>query len=359
MTKNIAIIRGDGIGPEIMEQALAVLDAISEKYAISFNYMDAPMGGEAIDRFGDPLPEESLKTCLSSDSVLMSAIGGPKWDEVPKEKRPERGLLRLRAGMELYSNLRPAKIFPQLRDASPLKPSIVDKGIDLIIVRELIGGAYFGEHKTEMINGQEYASDIMGYSRNEIERIAHVAFKTAILRNKKVCSVDKANVLDSSKLWRRVLNEVSVQYPDVELSHMYVDNCAMQLVRDPSQFDVIVTENLFGDILSDEASQICGSIGMIGSCSLGSGTRGLYEPIHGSAPDIAGKNLANPLAMILSAAMMLRMSFDMEVQAEAIEKAVEAVLDEGLRTGDTMSEGTRLLGCHEIGKAVCEKILSA
>ena len=359
MTKNIAVIHGDGIGPEIMEQAIAVLDTISEKFSHTFNYKEAPMGGEAIERFGDPLPQESLDICLASDSVLLSAVGGPKWDSCPKDKRPERGLLRLRAGMGLYSNLRPAKIFPQLSEASPLKASVVEKGIDLLIVRELIGGAYFGEHKTETINGQEYASDIMGYSRHEVERIAHVAFKTALLRGKKVCSVDKANVLDSSKLWRRVISEVASQYPDVALSHMYVDNCAMQLVRDPSQFDVIVTENLFGDILSDEASQICGSIGMIGSCSLGSGTRGLYEPIHGSAPDIAGKNLANPLGMILSAAMMLRYSFEMIREAEAIDDAVRDVLDEGLRTGDTMSEGATLLGCREMGKAVCEKILSA
>lgn len=356
MIKTIAIIRGDGIGPEIMEQAISVLDKISKKFSHKFNYVDTPMGGEAIDRFDDPLPQSSLDTCHSADSVLLSAVGGPKWDAVAKEKRPERGLLRLRAGMGLFSNLRPAKIFSELRDASPLKSSIVDKGIDFVVVRELIGGAYFGEHKTEVKSGEEYASDIMGYSEHEIERIAHVAFQTAQKRSKKVCSVDKANVLDSSKLWRRVVSNVSESYPDVTLSHMYVDNCAMQLVKDPSQFDVIVTENLFGDILSDEASQICGSIGMIPSSSMGDGTRGLYEPIHGSAPDIAGTDSANPIGMILSAAMMLRYSFDMQSEAQAIENAVEAVLRDGLRTGDSMSEGKTKLSCSEMGKAICDRI---
>lgn len=356
MTKNIAIIRGDGIGPEIMAQAVAVLDKVSEKFGHTFNYTEAPMGGEAIDRFDDSLPQSSLDTCLSSDSVLLSAVGGPKWDNVSKEKRPERGLLRLRAGLELYANIRPARLFDELRDASPLKASIVDKGIDFIVVRELIGGAYFGEHTTEKKNGEDYAQDIMGYSEHEIERIAHVAFQTAQKRRKIVCSVDKANVLDSSKLWRRIVTKVAGQYPDVTLSHMYVDNCAMQLVRDPSQFDVIVTENLFGDILSDEASMITGSIGMIPSSSLGDGTRGLYEPIHGSAPDIAGLDKANPIGMILSAAMMLRYSFDMPKEADAIEMAVEAVLKEGFRTGDAMSEGRTLLGCRDTGSAICAKI---
>ena len=356
MNKTIAIIHGDGIGPEIMEQALNVLGTVAKKYGHCFTCIDAPMGGNAFDKFGDPLPQSSLETCLAADSALLSAVGGPKWDGVPKDKRPERGLLRLRSGMGLYSNLRPAKIFPQLRDASPLKPEIVDRGIDFVVVRELIGGAYFGEHKTEYKNGEEYASDLMGYSVHEIERIAKVAFETAMKRNKKVCSVDKANVLDSSKLWRKTVTRIAKDYPQVELSHMYVDNCAMQLVKDPAQFDVIVTENLFGDILSDEASEITGSIGMIPSSSLGSGTRGLYEPIHGSAPDIAGKNIANPIGMILSAAMMLRYSFDMTAEAEAIENAVKAVLDEGFRTGDAMSDGMTLLGCREMGHAICEKI---
>jgi len=356
MTKNIAIIRGDGIGPEIMAEALAVLDKVASKFGHTFNYTEAPMGGEAIDKFDDPLPQSSLDTCLKSDSVLLSAVGGPKWDNVPKEKRPEHGLLRLRAGMGLYANIRPATLFDELREASPLKPSIVKKGIDFVVVRELIGGAYFGEHTTTTQNGEEYAQDIMGYSEHEIERIAHVAFQTAQKRRKTVCSVDKANVLDSSKLWRRVVTKVAENYPDVILSHMYVDNCAMQLVRNPAQFDVIVTENLFGDILSDEASMITGSIGMIPSSSLGEGTRGLYEPIHGSAPDIAGTNTANPIGMILSAAMMLRFSFDMPKEADAIESAVNTVLKEGFRTGDTMSEGKTLLGCRETGRAICAKI---
>ena len=356
MTKTIAIIRGDCIGPEIMTEAIAVLDRIADKFGHTFIYIEAPMGGEAIDKYDDPLPQSSLDACLKSDSVLLSAVGGPKWDNVSKEKRPERGLLRLRSGMGLYANIRPAKLFDELRDASPLKPSIVEKGIDFVVVRELIGGAYFGEHRTEERDGEFYAQDIMGYSEHEIERIAHVAFQTARKRRKMVCSVDKANVLDSSKLWRKVVTKVAENYPDVTLSHMYVDNCAMQIVRDPSQFDVIVTENLFGDILSDEASMITGSIGMIPSSSLGDGTCGLYEPIHGSAPDIAGTNAANPIGMILSAAMMLRYSFDMVNEADAIENAVDAVLKSGIRTGDTMSEGKVKLGCREIGKAICENI---
>lgn len=356
MTKNIAVIRGDGIGPEIMEQAIAVLDKVAQKFGHTFNYIDAPMGGEAIDRFNDPLPQSTLDACLASDSVLLSAVGGPKWDGVPKEKRPERGLLRLRAGMGLYANLRPAKLFDELCDASPLKPSIVEQGIDFVVVRELIGGAYFGEHTTVTKNGEDYAQDIMGYSEHEVERIARVAFETAGKSRGRVCSVDKANVLDSSKLWRRVVTKVAEDYPDITLSHMYVDNCAMQLVRDPSQFDVIVTENLFGDILSDEASMITGSIGMIPSSSLGKGTRGLYEPIHGSAPDIAGTDAANPIGMILSAAMMLRYSFDMAQEAASIEQAVDSVLKSGCRTGDTMSDGMKKLSCSEAGKAICASI---
>ena len=352
MTKNIAVIRGDCIGPEIMEEAIGVLDTVAAKFGHTFQYTDAPMGGEAIDKFGDPLPRSSLDSCLAADSVLLSAVGGPKWDGVPKEQRPERGLLRLRAGMGLYANLRPAKLFPELRQASPLKQEITEKGIDFVIVRELIGGAYFGEHTTSEKNGELYAQDIMGYSEHEIERIARVAFETARKRRKSVCSVDKANVLDSSKLWRKTLCRVGEEYPDVTLSHMYVDNCAMQIVKDPSQFDVIVTENLFGDILSDEASMVTGSIGTIPSSSLGGGTRGLYEPIHGSAPDIAGKDLADPVGMILSAAMMLRYSFDMQAEADAVESAVDAVLREAYRTADVMSEGCKLLGCKAMGAAV-------
>ncbi|MEG0876820.1 MAG: 3-isopropylmalate dehydrogenase [Oscillospiraceae bacterium] len=356
MKKTIAIIPGDGIGPEIMSEAVGVLEKTAAKFGHSFSFTTAPMGGAAIDSFGEPLPQSSLDTCLAADSVLLSAVGGPKWDSQPKELRPERGLLALRAALGLFANLRPARLLEQLRDASPLKEEITDRGIDFVVVRELIGGAYFGEHTSETRNGEDYAQDIMGYSRHEIERIANVAFQSAQKRRKIVCSVDKANVLDSSKLWRRVVTEVGEKYPDVTLSHMYVDNCAMQLVRAPSQFDVILTENLFGDILSDEASMLTGSIGIIPSGSLGEGSRGLYEPIHGSAPDIAGKNSANPIGMILSAAMLLRNSFGMSLEAEAIENAVNRVLTQGFRTDDTMSEGKKRLGCREMGSAIQAEI---
>ncbi len=356
MRKNIAVIRGDGIGPEIVGEAVGVLDAVAGKFGHEFIYTEAPMGGSAIDAFGDPLPESSLKTCLESDSVLLGAVGGPKWDGVPAQMRPEKGLLRLRAGMGLYANVRPAKMFPVLSDACPLKKETAARGIDFVVVRELIGGVYFGEHRTEELNGEKKATDIMAYSEHEIRRIAHVAFGMARKRRGRVCSVDKANVLDTSRLWRAVVTEVSKEYPDVELSHMYVDNAAMQLVRDPAQFDVIVTENLFGDILSDEASMITGSIGMIPSSSMGETGRGLYEPIHGSAPDIAGTDRANPIGTILAAAMMLRYSFDMPAEADAVEAAVDAVLCDGFRCGDIMSEGSRLAGCREMGKAIRDRI---
>ena len=352
MTKNIAVIRGDGIGPEIVEQAIQVLDKIAELYGHTFHYTEVDMGGCAIDKWGDPLPEEMLLKCLQSDSVLLGAVGGNKWNHVPGPMRPEKGLLRLRAGMGVYSNNRPAKIWPQLADASPLKKSIVDKGIDFIIVRELIGGIYFGEHKTEEIDGKETAIDILTYSEAEIERIGRIGFETARKRNRKLCSVEKSNVLDSSRLWKKVMHRLAEEYPDVELTDMFVDNCAMQIVKDPSQFDVIVTENMFGDILSDEASMITGSIGMIPSSSLGAGTCGLYEPIHGSAPDIAGKDEANPVGTILAAAMMLRYSFDMKEEADAIERAVSAYLDSGCRTADIMSEGMKLVGCKECGELI-------
>ena len=352
MNKNIAVIRGDGIGPEIIEQALKVLDRIGELYGHTFTYVEADMGGCAIDRWNDPLPEEMLKRCLNSDSVLLGAVGGEKWNHVPGHMRPEKGLLKLRAAMGVYSNNRPAKIWPQLADASPLKKTIVDQGIDFIIVRELIGGIYFGEHKTEMLDGTETAIDVLKYSEKEIERIGRIGFETAGKRKKKLCSVEKSNVLDSSRLWKKVMTKLSEEYPDIELSHMYVDNCAMQLVKDPAQFDVIVTENMFGDILSDEASMITGSIGMIPSSSLGAGTCGLYEPIHGSAPDIAGKDMANPVGTILAAAMMLRYSFDMIEEADAIENAVSSYLDAGYRTADIMSEGMKRVGCIECGKLI-------
>lgn len=350
MQKNIAVIRGDGIGPEIVNEAIKVLDKVAEVYGHSFNYIDVDMGGCAIDKWGDPLPDEMLKRCLESDSVLLGAVGGKKWDSVPGNMRPEKGLLRLRAGMGVYSNNRPAKIWPQLADASPLKKSIVDKGIDFIIVRELIGGIYFGKHQTFDEGGEKRASDDMCYSESEIMRIGRIGFETARKRSGRLCSVEKSNVLDTSRLWKAVMHRLSEEYPDVTLTDMLVDNCAMQIVKDPSQFDVIVTENMFGDILSDESSMITGSIGMIPSSSLGDGTLGLYEPIHGSAPDIAGTDTANPIGTILSAAMMLKYSFDMEKESDSIEKAVYDVLEEGIRCADIMpSDKTLALKCKKVG----------
>ncbi len=352
MNKNIAVIRGDGIGPEIVEQALRVLDKVAELYGHTFNYTDVDMGGCAIDKWGDPLPGEMLKKCVESDSVLLGAVGGDKWNDVPGNMRPEKGLLRLRAGMGVYSNNRPAKIWPQLADASPLKKSIVDQGIDFIIVRELIGGIYFGEHKTE----GDTATDVLKYSENEIERIGRIGFETARKRRGKLCSVEKSNVLDSSRLWKKVMHRLAAEYPDVELSDMLVDNCAMQIVKNPAQFDVIVTENMFGDILSDEASMITGPIGMIPSSSSGASSCGLYEPIHGSAPDIAGKDIANPIGTILSAAMMLRYSFNMPDEADAIENAVSAYLDAGYRTADIMSSGMTEVGCTKCGELIINNL---
>ena len=353
MVKNIAVIRGDGIGPEIIKEALKVLDRVAEIFEHKFNYIDVDMGGCAIDKYGDPLPQTELDKCLASDSVLLGAVGGNKWNDVPGHMRPEKGLLRLRAGMGVYSNNRPAKIWPQLADASPLKKEIVDKGIDFIIVRELIGGIYFGEHKT--VDGT--ATDVLVYSEAEIERIGRIGFETAQKRNKKLCSVEKSNVLDSSRLWKKVMHRLASEYPDVELTDMLVDNCALQIVKNPSQFDVIVTENMFGDILSDEASQITGSIGMIPSSSLGATSCGLYEPIHGSAPDIAGLDVANPIGTILAAAMMLRYSFDMPTEADAIENAVSAFLDSGYRTADILSgDSTKKVGCSRCGDIIASFI---
>ena len=352
MNKNIAVIRGDGIGPEIVEQALRVLDKTAEKFGHTFSFTDVDMGGCAIDKWGNPLPEAELKKCLELDSVLLGAVGGEKWNNVAGDMRPEKGLLRLRAGMGVYSNNRPAKIWKQLADASPLKKEIVEKGIDFIIVRELIGGIYFGEHKTE----GNVATDILQYSEEEIERIGRIGFETARKRNKKLCSVEKSNVLDSSRLWKKVMHSLAEEYPDVELSDMLVDNCAMQIVKNPAQFDVIVTENMFGDILSDEASMITGSIGMIPSSSLGATSCGLYEPIHGSAPDIAGMDVANPIGTILSVAMMLRFSFDMPNEADCIENAVSAVLDDGFRTADIMSDGCKKVGCYEMGNLIISRM---
>lgn len=356
MKKTIGVIRGDCSSREIVEQTLRVLDRIAEKYNHEWTYVPIAMGGDAIDQFGKPLPQSELDKCLAADAVLLGAVGGPKWEGLPGDKRPEKGLLALRKGMGLFSNLRPAKIWPQLADASPLKKEITDQGIDFVIVRELTGGVYFGEHTTKEVNGVRQALDLMPYDENEIRRIGKVGFETAMKRNKKLTLVDKANVLDTSRLWRAVLYDLAKDYPEVDFDVMFVDNAAMQICKNPAQFDTIVTENMFGDILSDEASEITGSIGMIPSSSLGEGTRGLYEPIHGSAPDIAGKNLVNPLACILSAAMMLRYSFGMEEEAFAIEKGVEAVLNKGLRTADMMSEGMTQVGTREMTDALLEEL---
>ena len=352
MEKNIAVIKGDGIGPEIVTEAIKVLKKIEEKYGHTFNLTEVLAGGAAIDATGSCLPEESVEKLLASDSVLLGAVGGPKYDSQPPANRPEKALLQIRSKLGLFANMRPAKLYPQLADASPLKPSLVDEGIDFVVVRELTGGIYFGEHKTE----GDVATDILTYSADEIRRIAKVGFDTAMVRSKKLCCVDKANVLDSSKLWRKVVSEVAKDYPEVELSFMYVDNAAMQICKKPSQFDVILTENMFGDILSDEASMITGTIGTIGSSSLGETSRGMYEPIHGSAPDIAGQDIANPLGTILSVAMMLKYSFLLEEESKAIEDAVNAVLDKGYRTADMMSEGMIKVGCKEMGDLVAANI---
>lgn len=356
MNKKITVIKGDGIGPEIINEAIKVLDAVAKQYdhTFTYNYIDA--GGCAIDKFGTSLPDESLAACLDSDSVLLGAVGGPKWDSVDPSIRPEKALLKIRKEMGLFSNLRPAKVFDVLAAASPLKPEIVAQGIDLLIVRELIGGVYFGDRETKEVDGELKACDIMSYSEHEIERVGRVAFETARKRNHHVTSVDKANVLDTSRLWRKVMHQLAEEYPDVEYTDMLVDNTAMQLVKNPSQFDVVVTENMFGDILSDEASMITGSIGLIPSSSLGEGSRGMYEPIHGSAPDIAGLNIANPIGTILSAAMMLKYSFDMEEESKRIEEAVNAVLNEGYRTADIYTEGKIKLTCSEMGDKIVSKL---
>ena len=356
MNKKITVLSGDGIGPEIMAQAIKVLDRIGEKYGHSFEYTYVDIGGCSIDKYGVPITDEGMEKCKASDSVLLGAVGGPKWDGCPANIRPEKALLAVRKELELFANLRPTKLFLQLADASPLKKEITKNGIDLLIVRELTGGVYFGPKKTEEINGELVATDVMPYSEHEIERIGRVAFETAMKRNKKLASVDKANVIETSRLWRKVMHRLSEEYPEVQYSDVLVDNAAMQLIKNPTQFDVIVTENMFGDILSDEASMLTGSIGMMPSASLSSGTRGMYEPIHGSAPDIAGKDIANPLGTILSVAMMLRYSFDMAKEADDIEAAVNDVLDEGYRTADIMQEGAKRVSCTEMGALVLKKL---
>lgn len=356
MKYNIAVIPGDGIGPEVIEQTIKVLNLVGEKFGHRFDYEYLLAGGIAIDKEGTPLPEATLEACQKSDAVLLGAVGGPKWDDPTAKIRPEQALLGLRGGLGLYCNLRPAVLYKPLKDASPLKESIIGNGIDVLVVRELTGGIYFGDRGLTTVDGIPAAYDTERYNEEEVRRIAKIAFDSAMNRDKKVTSVDKANILESSRLWRRVVEEVAKDYPEVTLNHLYIDNATMQLVRDPKQFDVIVTSNMFGDILSDEASMITGSIGMLPSASLGENSFGMYEPIHGSAPDIAGKGIANPLATILSGAMMFRHSFGLEDEANLIEKTVLEVLKEGYRTGDIMSDGMKLVGTEEMGKLVIQKI---
>ncbi len=360
MEYRIATISGDGIGPEIVTEAKNVLDRVGEVYGHKFHYEEVLMGGISIDTYGVPLTDEALATAKASDSVLLGAVGGnvgnSRWYDVAPNLRPEAGLLAIRKGLNLFANIRPAYLYDGLDEACPLKKEIIGDGFDMVIVRELTGGLYFGERHTEEVNGVMQATDTLVYNENEIRRVALKAFDIAMKRKKKVTSVDKANVLDSSRLWRKVVAEVAKDYPEVTLENMLVDNCAMQLVMNPGQFDVILTENMFGDILSDEASMITGSIGMLSSASLNEGKFGLYEPSHGSAPDIAGKGIANPIATILSAAMMLRFSFDLDKEADAIEDAVRKVLADGYRTVDIMADGMTQVGTVEMGKLICERI---
>ncbi len=360
MDCKITLIPGDGIGPEIVEEAKKVLDSVGFKYGHKFDYTKILMGGCSIDEYGVPLTDEAVATAKASDAVLLGAVGGnvgnSRWYDVAPDLRPEAGLLKIRKELELFANIRPAYLYDELKDACPLKNEIIGDGFDMVIMRELTGGLYFGERHTENVNGLETAVDTLTYNEDEIRRIAIKGFEIAMKRRKKVTSVDKANVLDSSRLWRKIVAEVAKDYPEVEVDNMLVDNCAMQLVMNPGQFDVILTENMFGDILSDEASMITGSIGMLSSASLGKTKLGLYEPSHGSAPDIAGKNIANPIATILSAAMMLRYSFDLDKEADAIETAVAKVLKEGYRTVDIMSEGMTQCSTTQMGDLIAERV---
>ena len=360
MDLRITCIPGDGIGPEIVAEAKKVLEKAGEKYGFTPVFTDILMGGASIDAYGVPLTEEAVRTAKAADAVLMGSIGGntatSPWYQLPPEKRPEAGLLKIRKELNLFANLRPALLYRELAGACPLKEEISRAGFDIMIMRELTGGLYFGERRTVVENGVRKAVDTLTYDENEIRRIAVKGFDIAMKRKKKVTSVDKANVLDSSRLWRAVVEEVAEDYPEVTLEHMLVDNCAMQLVKDPAQFDVILTENMFGDILSDEASMITGSIGMLASASLNDTKFGLYEPSHGSAPDIAGQDIANPIATVLSAAMMLRFSFDLDKAADAVEAAVKKVLQEGYRTADIMTEGHKQVGCREMGSLIAERV---
>lgn len=360
MNYKVAVIPGDGIGPEIVDEAKKVLNAVGAKYGHEFDYTEVLMGGVSIDKTGVPLTDEALETAKASDAVLLGAVGGvvgkDSWYELPPNLRPEAGLLAIRKGLGLFANLRPAYLYKELKGACPLKEEVADKGFDMIIVRELTGGLYFGKRETKEVDGVLTATDTLTYNEIEIRRIAKKAFDIAMKRRKNVISVDKSNVLDSSRLWDKIVNEVAKDYPEVTLTHMLVDNAAMQLVKDPAQFDVVVTENMFGDILSDEASMVTGSIGMLSSASLREDKFGLYEPSHGAAPDIAGQDKANPIATILSAAMMLRYSFDLDKEADAIEKAVEQVLEEGFRTIDIAKAGEDYVSCSKMGSLIAERV---
>lgn len=358
MKKHIAVLAGDGIGPEITDGAITVLKKIAEKYNHEFTFEPLLLGGCAIDACGEPLPAVTIERCLAADCVLLGAVGGPKWDSLPGDRRPEKGLLGIRKAMNLYSNIRPAKLWSALADASPLKKNLVENGIEIIVVRELTGGIYFGERGKYVDESMgETAWDTEKYSVEEIKRITKIACELAMKRSKRIISVDKANVLESSRLWRKTVHEYAEQnYPEITVTDMLVDNTAMQIVKNPAQFDILLTSNMFGDILSDEAAQVTGSIGMLASSSLGDGTRGLYEPIHGSAPDIAGLDVANPIATILSAAMMLRDSFSLTEECTAIETAIARVLDEGYRTADIMSDGMKKVGCREMAQLIAERV---
>lgn len=357
MSKDIILLPGDGIGPEILAQGAGVLLAVAQKFGHEFNFEEAAIGGMAIDEYNTPLPEETIALCRDADAVFLGAVGGPKWDGLAAGMRPEKGLLGIRKALGLFANLRPATLFPELADACLLRADIAGRGIDLLVVRELTGDIYFGEPRAlESESTPRRAFNTMVYDEGEIARIARIAFETARKRKRKVCSVDKSNVLETSRLWRQIVEEVGADYPDVELGHMYVDNAAMQLARDPAQFDVILTGNLFGDILSDEAAALTGSLGMLPSASLGASGPGLFEPIHGSAPDIAGQDVANPIATILSGAMMLRLSFNMPKEADCIESAVRKTLADGYRTADIMQDGRTLVGCEAMGRLIIERL---
>jgi len=356
MRYHIALIPGDGIGPEVIAEAVNMLNRIGEKFGHEFHFTEVDAGGVAIDKYSEPLPQNTIDVCKKSDSVLLGAVGGWQWDNLPGDKRPERALLGLRGALGLYANLRPAVLYDALKDACPLRKDIAEGGIDIMVVRELTGGMYFGNRGRKQTELGEAAWDTEMYAYEEVRRITVTAFDIARQRNKRVTNVDKANVLESSRLWRSVVLEVAKNYPDVELDHMYVDNASMQLIRDPKHFDVLVTTNMFGDILSDEASQITGSIGMLPSASLCGSGLGMYEPIHGSAPDLAGKDLANPIATILSVAMMLKYSFKLDAEAKTVEDAVTSILDQGFRTGDIMSAGMKQVGTKEMGRLIVEQI---